>query len=295
MIVIKLQGGIGNQMFQYALGRSLQEKLHFDVCFDTSFFSQLDPTLLTSRNIEIDQYNLLDFKTLHSANIILKSDVLSKAKRFLERRLVPYYKNSYFKEGENGFDSNVFKIKNNTFLDGYWQSPMYFSDIESIIKNEFSLKNPLSDSSLHFKDEIWNSSNSVSLHIRRSDYVCQYSSIYHHLDVAYYIQAVQTISDTLNSKYLNLFIFSDDIAWCKEHLHFNFPTTFIENLDSKPYEDLLLMSYCQHNIIANSTFSWWAAWLNKNEKKLVIAPKKWFKNDNPIFTNHLFPSTWKRL
>jgi hypothetical protein len=136
--------------------------------------------------------------------------------------------------------------------------------------------------------------NSVALHVRRGDYLTNTSAANYHgvCSLLYYQKAI----DLLSSQYSNLYfyVFSDDIKWAESNLTIPFPTTFIgHNFGDQSFQDLRLISRCKHQIIANSSFSWWGAWLNSYENKTVIAPKKWFLNNKK--TESLFPPSWQLL
>jgi hypothetical protein len=163
-------------------------------------------------------------------------------------------------------------------------------DIETEIRQIFTVKKALNTQTKPFLDQI-RACNSVSLHVRRGDYVQNpiINQTHGLCSLEYYEKAVQYMAEKLEKPVF--FVFSDDILWCKENLKLPFPTVFVEG-NFLNYEDLTLMSACQHQIVANSSFSWWGAWLNNFAKKIVIAPKKWF-NDQEI--KDLIPQTWTRL
>jgi len=281
MIIIKLQGGLGNQMFQYAIGRFLAEKNKTELKLDLSFYNeqQIEP----QRKYSLEYFNIIE-------NITGGKD-LKKIKKGIKKLVYLIYKVFlaetfvYTKENFFHFDSNILKIKGDVYLDGYWQSEKYFQSIEEIIHKEFTLKNKLQKEDLINKI---NNSNSVSIHIRRDDYTNKKN--YYVLTIEYYKEAIKIIKE--KNQNIHLFVFSDDINWVKNNLKTEFPITFIDG--NKDYEDLILMSMCKHNIIANSSFSWWGAWLNQNPHKIVIAPKKWF-NKPEINTKDLIPESWLKI
>jgi Glycosyl transferase family 11 len=178
-------------------------------------------------------------------------------------------------------------------LDGYWQSEKYFIDCSKLIRKDFTFKNELDSYNLKLKSKI-DKTNSVSIHIRRGDYVNNLNTNATHglCSIDYYIKAVNYITERIESPYF--FVFSDDIEWAKKNIMLNFPCQFIShNIGSKSYLDMQLMSLCKHNVIANSSFSWWGAWLNSNDNKIVIAPRKWFAVNTDICD--LIPSNWISL
>ena len=177
---------------------------------------------------------------------------------------------------------------------GSWISEKYFKDIEDIIRKEFTVKVPQTGRNRETAEMILNS-ESVSLHVRRGDYVTspEYREIYDICNLGYYERCIKYITDRVKSAHF--FIFSDDSEWAKNNLKIPFPTTFVgHNNDKTNYEDLRLMSQCQHNIIANSSFSWWGAWLNANPGKIVCAPEKFIRLRN-FDTKDILPENWIKI
>ena len=188
----------------------------------------------------------------------------------------------------------IFHVSGNVYLDGYWQSEKYFQDISRIIRNEFTLRQILDKDNLEIAQKII-SNNSIGIHIRRGDYVRNpiHKKIYENCDPSYYYQCVKFITSKIQNPYL--FIFSDETEWVVENIRFDFPSIIIShNGMQKDYVDLYLMSLCHHFVIANSSFSWWAAWLGSHPDKLVFAPKNWFKNSK-MNSNDLIPKEWLRI
>ena len=271
MIIVNIIGGLGNQMFQYAIGKALSLKSKQKLKLDLTSFKNYP-----LRNFELDVFKI-DPEIASTEEI---SQVKQNKLNFTEK---------YFH-----FDSEILDLNQSAFLVGYWQSEKYFINYKNIILKEFILKNELSHQSNQFQ-KIIESTVSVSLHIRRGDYVTNptTNSVHGTCSLAYYKNAVSLISNRLKDPHF--FIFSDDLDWAKENLDFIDNITFVELDENIPdYEEMYLMSQCKHNIIANSSFSWWGAWLNQNVDKIVIAPQKWFE-DETINTNDLIPDSWIRL
>ena len=267
MIITKLTGGLGNQLFQYALGRHIAYIHNTDLKLDVSIYEN-DPKR---------HYSLLPFNI---KSIIAQTDEISNL--------------NIVKEKAFSFDENILKTPNDSYLDGYWQSEKYFKDILETIKKEISLKDKFSDKIEKIAENIKNTS-SISIHIRRGDYIKEAKTNAFHGTCSneYYIKGVKKISESIENP--TIFVFSDDIKWCQDNLSFSYPTIFInENNSIKDYEEIILMSLCKHNIIANSSFSWWGAWLNNNPKKIVIAPKRWFANDK-IDSSDIIPLSWIKM
>ncbi|MFA6587802.1 MAG: alpha-1,2-fucosyltransferase [Patescibacteria group bacterium] len=283
-LIIKLHGGLGNQLFEYALGRSLALTKNVKVKYDISWFAEQ-----TKRKYELDNFNVkADFATNREVNKLKKFQKRTGYWGFIYNF---FFANDavYIKEKQLSFDPKILEITPPAYLEGYWQSEKYFAGIADQIRKNFTLKNLPSRHLESQKNDIANS-NAVSLHIRRTDYLTGSNGFYHICSLGYYQDAIKLIEKS--QKNLKLFVFSDDINWVKENLKTNQPMVFLQGNTS--YEDLILMSLCKHNIIANSTFSLWGAWLNANPNKIVVAPKKWF-TDPKISTQDLVPSSWFRI
>lgn len=192
------------------------------------------------------------------------------------------------------FDPEVLTVPDNVYLQGYWQSEKYFKEIGDIIRQEFSVGSSLTGKNQELA-ELITSTNSVSVHVRRGDYVADPNMMAMHeiCDAEYYTRCVEKIRSTVKAPHF--FVFSDESAWVGANMRFPFPTTVVDhNAPDRGYEDMRLMSLCRHNILANSSFSWWGAWLNTNPSKVVIAPQEWFK-DTSKDTKDLIPDGWIRI
>ena len=283
MIEVKLQGGLGNQMFQYALGRSLAEKNKDDLTLDLTFVNNRSFRKdFSYRNFNLSVFNINEKTTFLSklSSKIVMPGVFPKVSNLINKAKDVLGTQEYVFENDIGhFDENILSLKGNIYLDGYWQNEEYFEDVKKIIRKEFTFKSEHDSVNLKTLEDIRNS-NSVSLHIRRGDYINiqKISRIYQFLGLDYYRKAIDVIKNRVKDP--SFFIFSDDISWAKENLKIDSPIYFIDhNGPGKSHEDLRLMSICKHNIIANSTFGWWGAWLNNNPNKTVVAPKNWFSEE----------------
>ena len=280
MIIIKIKGGLGNQLFQYALGRAVALHHKSPLKLDLTIFKtyELHKYLLDQFAIQADMATENEISELKGKNNPLFS-ALRKA-RLIKRK-------SYFKEKRSShFDASVFK-NDDVYFDGYWQNELYFSGIRELLLREFESISSMSDVGCAYLECI-KKSNSVSLHIRRGNYL-NLKNV-NVLDVDYYMKAVDYLRKSIENP--TFFIFSDDLEWCKNSLGFLDNSIFVDRTKTE-IDDLKLMSFCQHNIIANSSFSWWGAWLNQNSKKTVIAPKDWLLND-PGSSNVIL-SDWVKL
>lgn len=285
MIVVKIIGGLGNQMFQYALYRSLKEKgkeAKIDISSFLSYELHNGYELRNVFNIDEDLATEKDIGLLAD----FKKDFSSKFRRKLFGR-----KNTHFVQEEFKFIPEVFEM-DHVYLDGFWQSEKYFLDIEEMIRRDFDFKIELDGPN---KDAIekMNRTNSVSLHVRRGDYISNPEAFKVHGGITtleYYNKAIEQIKESVENP--AFFIFSDDINWVKENMNLGDSYYIDWNKGKNSYKDMQLMSYCKHNIIANSSFSWWGAWLNRNKSKIVITPNKWF---NTMKAEDIIPKDWRKI
>ncbi len=291
MIIVKLIGGLGNQMFQYAAGRSIAGRLGTVLKLDIENF---DKEGVTIRNYGLKifriQENIASFKDIAKTKIPPKGFLkyFPRAVKLLELLTG----RSHIIETKKRIVLN--KITDNSYLEGNWNSEKYFSGIGSILRKEFTFKARPDDKNRAILKQIQRC-NSVSIHVRRGDYVTnsKVNKLYHICSLNYYLKATKIINKFAIKPVF--FVFSDDPAWVKSNFSGIKPVFFVNhNTGEKSYEDMRLMSACQHNIIANSSFSWWGAWLNHNPSKIVIAPKKWFKDDSKN-VDDLVPLAWIRI
>jgi len=296
MIIVKLMGGIGNQMFQYAAARRLAHIHDTPLKLDLSWFSSVAATE-TVRNYELDTFAIKKDLAMPEEVEKLKTNnenrVYKLGRRFVNA-IAPFYQETFVREKYYHFDPDILKLSSNVYLEGYWHSEKYFKDIEKIIRKEFKVGIEPGEMNRQLAEAIDNT-ESVSIHVRRGDYVSNPITSQFHgtCTLDYYREAVGKI--TSQAQHAHFFVFSDDPAWVKENLGLVHPATYLDfNGPDKAYEDLRLMSLCKHHIIANSSFSWWGAWLGTNHKKIVFAPKRWF-NNTKINTMDLLPDSWVKI
>lgn len=205
-----------------------------------------------------------------------------------------YYHRRWVDEQSIRFDKNVLKCPREVYLCGYWQTEKYFVEIAPILREDLTVKQPLGGSNLGMMEKI-KACTAVSLHVRRGDYVADPPTASTHgiLPLEYYQAAIGLIRERISAP--TFFVFSDEIPWVRENLRVDdAEVVYVDhNSTDTDYEDLRLMSHCQHHIIANSSFSWWGAWLSSYENKIVIAPRKWYAID--LDTRDLVPESWIRL
>ena len=295
MIIVKLMGGLGNQMFQYAMGRAFSLRTNTILKLDLGWFA-------TSGSGDIHRpYDLSNFNIIE--NIATVEDVNSlkacenrvcRKLRAITNRYVPLSWQSDIQEKYFHFDPAILSIKHDAYLSGYWQSERYFADFADVLRNDFTFRKPLVAENKRLAEEMLEH-NSVSIHIRRGDYVsiAKNASFYESCSLDYYYKGLAKISERQPD--LHVYVFSDDIEWAKQNLDVAYPITFINhNHGENAFEDMRLMSLCKHNIIANSSFSWWGAWLNQSPEKIVIAPERWFAQGSND-TRDLLPGSWVKL
>ena len=282
MIIVRLAGGLGNQMFQYSLGRTLSLKTGFPLYMDTGEFKANRKRTYSLRALSI-KGNVAPF--LLAGFPALRSKL---GKCIVGLIYKDYPKLTLRREDSLQFNSSVLAINNPVYLTGYWQSPKYFQAYRSTLCEELVPKR-LSSQAKQLQSLILSEADSVALHIRRGDYVSDPDAhaILGVLPMSYYECALQTIYGHIQNP--RFFIFSDDHDWIRSNLSLDIEFTCIKT--NTDYEDLFLMSQCKHCITANSTFSWWAAYLNNNENKLVVAPQRWFK-DGSLCSKDLIPKSW---
>lgn len=291
MIVARLLGGLGNQMFQYAFGRALASRLGAELRFDASEFASSG-----ARRYMLDPFNVGAPQFASAAEIrgYVHAGRIGRRLTDYWMRTKPVAARRYYKEPGFHYDPAYLQLSDDVYVDGYWQSPRYFSAIEDDLRDEFTPKRALSDHSARVLEQIQRG-NAVSVHVRCGDYLSRAatSKVHGICGPAYYASALQQIAEQVERP--RLFVFSDDLAWTRDHIRFPAGTTFVEgNGTERAFEDMWLMSRCRHQVIANSSFSWWAAWLNPSRGKIVIAPRQWFRKSG-IDTRDLIPSAWVRV
>lgn len=292
MIIVKLMGGLGNQMFQYAAARRLSYVSRVPLKLDLGWFRTASPGT-TPR-----QY------ALHPFNIVEQFASDEEVRRFasgcrplwaLFSRFMPV-RGRYLKEKHYHFDPLMLAPRQDGYLDGYWQSERYFSDVRDIICSDFKVREQAlgmnrSLAELLLDPEVCG----VSLHVRRGDYISCPSASRMHGSCApeYYARAVEMIAG--KTRRPHFFIFSDEPQWVSDNFPLEHPCTIVQHNDTDhAHEDLRLMSLCKHHIIANSSFSWWGAWLCQNPDKIVVAPRTWFAGASHD-TRDVVPASWTRI
>ncbi len=295
MIAVKLMGGLGNQMFQYAAARSLALEKGTWVYLDPSFLYEDSKGRWTQRDYELDIFNI-QYKFERSGRIRFLRSLNTKS---LRTRISdsPFwifpYRNFY--QADHAFHPELFNYPKNTYLHGYFQSEKYFVAHQAQIRKGFEFLEPAKERNAEVLKQI-RETMAISVHVRRGDYVSLAAASEFHglMGVDYYKAAVEHILHGENFS-PTFFVFSDDPQWVKENIKLDGETVYVDwNSGKQSFEDMRLMSNCKHHVIANSSFSWWGAWLNPSQSKKVVAPRHWF-NDAALSDNDIIPASWTRL
>lgn len=293
MILVRYWGGLGNQMFQYAAARALSEKNNTEIIMDLDLITSKDP----NNSVFKFHFELHAFKI---KNIIASSHkkkmFLPPTKNVFERM---YYKflrilnpKTYYRQGDK-FTEEFWDVKDNTCIEGRFQSEKYFKPYEDIIRKEFEFNIEIPDYVKELEQNI-KGTNAVGLQVRRGIIKTPYYyNIMGAMEPTYYHKGLEIISKT--QKDIKIFVISDDIEWCKKNLEFDYPTTFLTNdiASNNHHVQLYLLSCCKHFVIPNSTYAWWGAWLSNYKNKIVVAPEKWYLNDWDY--KDIVPESWVKI
>lgn len=288
MIHVRLIGGLGNQLFQYATGFALARRRGVPLSVDASAF----------RTYALWPYRL----DALCITAIVRDDLrIGRIARSPLRRLAAQaahrlgaFPRPYFERGF-AFDPDVIDLSDGVYLDGYWQSARYFADAGTALRDEFRFVAPPAEWARRYLDEI-TAGEAVSLHVRRGDYVSNAANAAKHGTCSpdYYRRAARRIAERCGREPV-FYVFSDDLPWVREHMEIGFEMRFVDaDAPGRELEDLRLMQSCRHHIIANSSFSWWGAWLNPQPDKVVVAPARWFA-DARIDCRDVYPPAWSVL
>lgn len=279
MIYVRILGGLGNQMFQYAAGHALAHRLNTELVLDFRENERLGPRPLTA---------VFDLTVKQPER--LPPDRSEHPVKYGLWRLWGTHPKHY-REAGLGYNARFSELKDETYLHGYWQTEKYFAPIAQDIRECFRIVPPASAENRAMADRIANS-NSISLHVRRGDYLT--TSSHGVCTEGYYLAALDRIREASDAT-PTVFVFSDEPEWAHDNLELPCEKIVVDlNGPSTDYEDLRLMSLCQHNILANSSFSWWGAWLNENPDKIVVGPEQWFA-DKKLSNPDILPDSWLRV
>jgi len=292
MIIVDIQGGLGNQLFNYAIGREIAKlkntELKLDITRYNSYF----------RPYQLDKFNICAAIASQDELLRVRDGFgLKYLNRFVfkfRRKFLPYYLKPYVIDKYYYFDSKVFSCLDNSYFSGLWQTEKYFLDIRDLLLKEITVKEDLDAFNLDIINKM-QSVNSVSVHIRRGDYITCEKDANNIGSVSneYYENAINYFLEKYND--IVFYVFSDEIDWVKDNLNLPANSVFINHnqRNDKDYLDMILISKCKFHIIANSSFSWWGAWLCTNPKKIVIAPEKWIQTGK-LNDKDVVPKNWLR-
>lgn len=283
-VIVGLTGGLGNQLFQYAAGRALSLRLDCHLQIEHSRF-------LEDRYYELDNFNIPDTIRAFADKQWLPRSFVSIVNRLAKKSLKKYKGLPVYREPFFGYDPLFEDISAPVFLDGYFQSEKYFKACEKEIRQDLALPDAYPVKCLPILDRI-KKYDAIAIHVRRGDYVSvkENSKIYYSQPIEYYQNAITLLSTKVRNP--RCFIFSDDLGWVKDNFLLDVPWELVDiNSSKEVYWDLILMRQCKHFIIANSSLSWWGAWLGNDHHKIVIAPKNWFKSGDKN-TDDLIPINW---
>jgi hypothetical protein len=293
MIIVRLNGGLGNQMFQYAAALCLADMHRTETRFDLTWFDdyQLHQgfELVKIFGMPIPEPSETDYRR------VLGWRGCRRLRPHLWRRSVrPFRPTSFVAEPHFRFWPGFHALPADVYLDGYWQSEKYFLPAADQVRSAFQFRQSLTGLNREFADRIA-SCNSVAVHVRRGDFARDrtINAVHGLSSLAYYEAGIRRILDRVQDPYF--FLFSDDMDWVRANLHIDRPCWHADhNRGAESFNDMRLMSLCRHHIIANSSFSWWSAWLGENPAQQVIAPARWFRKED-IDTTHLLPERWTRM
>lgn len=290
MIIIRISDGLGNQMFQLAAGLAVSAERGASLRLDISCFA--DDRM--QRRFELNRVFSCAAEIAGKADVrrILGWQHPHRVRRIMSRRgMAMLRRKELVIEPHFHYWPEINHVPSDCYLAGYWQSEKYFQKHTDEVRVRFTFKHPLTDNNAEIAEQI-SRVNAVSLHIRRGDYVSDSGTRAKHgvCLPGYYEKAIHYLAKRVESPHF--FVFSDDMDWVRFNLKISHPCCFVaHNRGEESYNDMHLMSLCRYHIIANSSFSWWGAWLNPDKDKIVVAPERWF-NNHPVYTGDIFPAGW---
>lgn len=283
MITSRIFGGLGNQLFQYATARALADAAGTELLLDTRLAPPGNHWA----------YGLHHFNI--RAGVAVDAELPPAKAQRLRYGLWRAFGRSprFVRERGLGYDPALMKRRGDLYLHGYFQAQEYFAQIEQSLRGDLSFVEPATGLNAELQQQII-AAPSVSVHLRRGDYVSEAGSTHGTCDAAYYDRALDHLANASGQE-LKAYVFSDDPVWAREHMKLRFETQYVgHNGPQQAHEDLRLMASCTHHVIANSTFSWWGAWLNPEPAKCVVAPVQWFRTDK-LSNPDIIPKNWHRV
>ena len=293
MVIVRISHGLGNQMFQYACGRALALTNQTEIKLDLAHYCAHQ-----DRAYGLDRFRVSASPATESEVAAISGCAPGERRRGFRKHLHnalgclrPWDRRRVLREGAKVFDPALLRVRGELYLMGYWQSPRYFDHLAETIRSDFTLRDEPTDEFCRAAEEIARHP-SVAVHVRRGDYVGIPA-----LEMAdpkrYYAAALERIAARVPG--VRACIFSDDPVWAAANLHLPVPARVVSGTcRCAPHEEMLLMARCDHQVIANSTFSWWGAWLNRNPNKIVTAPRTWFHQAG-LANADILPAGWLEL
>jgi hypothetical protein len=288
MIVVKLQGGLGNQMFQYAIGKAMAKR--HDSAFELDLDFLLDRTPNKAPGFVFRDYDL-DVFSLNPRIAPPGQERKYSRPGFLEKVFAGFKSKTVYREQFFHFNKDVLSIHPDVYLDGYWQSAKYFESVEKELRADFKFVHDIESQSKKMHEDILQT-DSICVNVRRADFL---NNSYHGVcGMSYFEPAIHQLASSLSNP--KIFVFSDDPQWCLDNFKSKFSMEIVDHSHKgfKFSNQLQLMAACKHFIIPNSTFAWWAVWLSNKKESKVIAPARWF-GDTTIDTRDLIPEHWMRF
>ncbi len=297
MVIVKIFQGIGNQLFQYAYGRALSMRtgnaFKMDISYYINYAELTQYGFTYKREYGLNNFNIVEdvatAEEVHSAQTVDGSNRISY---YLNRKInerAPYYRKKHVKEIDTVFDPNLLKVKDGSYIEGYYTSEKYFKEYRGQILKEFTLKKQVSEQNAEVIKRMQNT-ESVCISIRRTNFLS--NPLHNVCTEQYYNDGLKAMNDLV--KNMRVFIFSDDNEWVLNNFHIPYEHEFVTHNYPDFYEDLRLMTNCKHHVIPNSTFSWWGAWLSQHPDKKIIAPHRWL-NSETIDYSTVIPEDWIKI
>lgn len=295
-VTVSLYGGLGNQLFQYATARSLAVHLQAELALDLAWFDLVSKIPdVTPRKFALAPFDIQGTLQHEGAALFTTGNRLQRLIKKIFRALRPHSTKIHLvTEEKSTFNPRIFSLQGSLWLKGHWQSPKYFQNIRSLLQQEIGTPRQLNPKNAELISTI-SSSNAIAIHIRRGDYVTNKQAAKRHglCGMEYYKAGLKIAAHGLDNPHC--YIFSDDTEWVRENFKIAVPMTVVDiNGPDDAHQDLWLMAACKRFIIANSSFSWWAAWLSNAKDKLVVSPKKWAVRASHD-TQNLIPADWIQI
>lgn len=283
MVIVRLTGGLGNQLFQYALGRTLALRHGVPLALDLAAYTPANPRVYELGDLAIAAL---------TATAVQVAQIRGGGLARVADRLRPLHRRRWIRDARRSFDPRVLRAGPRVYLQGFWQSPRYFETAEGVLRRELVLRRPAGRTA-----ELAGAAgaaNSVSVHVRRGDYATDPGARRVHglCPPAYYEEALALVASRHGTQHV--FVFSDDVDWVRAHVRLPEPVTWVSGMGLSPAQELAVMSACRHHVISNSTFGWWGAWLDPRPAALVVAPRRWFADPTRTAGDLLSPA-WVRL